>query len=363
MPYLFEGCNARTNNRVVTCCLNARGNGQTCAPCGRCEFRKIRRGRRYHCKNTTCMMSSYCWIHTFIKYGVKLFNSEFGKGLQATKDFVVGEFVAPLGGKPVDEYWEDIADEENTAVYGYKVEVLREPVTLHRRPGEFGFRLERGRSRRHPDWPISDRPLQRDQDLRVGVTVYRQGRVRQYLVHNDQWHDFLVTKRNQGGTLNNLYEFPEVEHARWDYNQFEAYVESDGIETADMDASCLRDVGSYANDSSVIAPDMNAGQDNEEYRSVIQRRNRANTKLAKYNPYPLRPEPSGWLVAYRPIEAGAEINVHYGRHYWERANEVKYGLKRVKANRTFAVENEPKGRRLFADEGTPCQLNRRRQAH
>jgi hypothetical protein len=78
--------------------------------CGQCPFeipgvptsrtRRLRADRR--CSRNVCIGREYCFQHRKKEYGVVVKDSEWvngGKGLFATENFRVGQFICPYGGK------------------------------------------------------------------------------------------------------------------------------------------------------------------------------------------------------------------------------------------------------------------------
>ena len=63
--------------------------------CDQCHFIKAD-GLR--CKIRTCTTGPYCWIHTRIKYGVRVKPAMFGKGLFAAREFQPNEKVGEYTG-------------------------------------------------------------------------------------------------------------------------------------------------------------------------------------------------------------------------------------------------------------------------
>jgi len=106
MPKRFQACTANQPRKaLMSCCLNTVGDGKKCTGCAKCT-QKTLEGKS--CSNTTCMDPFLCHVHMSKGLGVQLMDTDHGKGLQATRDFSVGEFIAPMGGKIMTDDWEDL---------------------------------------------------------------------------------------------------------------------------------------------------------------------------------------------------------------------------------------------------------------
>lgn len=378
MPVLFEGCSTRTDKRLMTCCLNAPGNGVSCGACPRCSFREQRGSTLYECKNATCMDTNYCWAHFRKLYGVKIIVTQFGKGLAATRDIPMGHIVAPMGGVSVrkNQNWEG---KKATPIYSYPLNVPdQKSLTFHRRPDRNNDGVRN--SVRNSDtvdgnsvgrgfiadlepvehlasgaagpivypqrWP-QVQPGLADQRLRVAVEVKvdikrKRKFWRQYLVRDTEFDLFqeeqiqrLARRLGEQVTpefrkehlTDTTLSFSDRNESLWNYNQFEAYIEFSQHKEVQLDATCLRRVGSYANDpSNIVAAERGGGLKVADPRRAEAE---ANAKIAANELFPLSPGHSGWLVATRDIKAGQQIQVFYGTGYWRAANAVKYDTKRV----------------------------------
>lgn len=323
----------------MTCCLNTTGATRGCSPCRRCAFRERRGSEVYHCKNTTCIESKYCWVHGRARYGVQIKEGTHGRSLFAARDFGVGDIIAPLGGAFIEDQWEDLVQGPATALYGYRVKTPVRPV-LHRRPDGHGtgFLANMPAHALRVAWPASE-PTAHDKHL-VLAAVQSRGRrgQRLFLVHQKEYELFMATLAHRVATRLGISQAvarrklwkqqPAYSDfiALFDPRQFEAYMDIARWAKSNLDASCNRGAGSYANDAATIrvAPDGEL---------VIQSQNRGavNAYIDGYGLYPL--DPSGWLRASKPIPAGTEILLEYGEKYWRNVHKVRYGLSTVKADR------------------------------
>lgn len=106
MPKRFQACTAKQPRKsLMSCCLNTVGDGKKCTGCAKCT-QKTSKGTS--CGNTTCMDPYLCHVHLPKRLGVKLIDTEHGKGLQATRDFLQGNMIAPMGGQITEGKWPDM---------------------------------------------------------------------------------------------------------------------------------------------------------------------------------------------------------------------------------------------------------------
>lgn len=304
----------------------------------------------------------YCWVHAKKVYGVKAIDSAYGKGLAAARDFAIGEYIAPLGGAADP----DLYPEKATGVYSYSVFVPHK-FGLHKRPGQsqaFNASLTPVSKQAHPQWPVWA-TTKSDESLRTALRLtMASGKERIYLVPEDDYATFVrqlkdrtlarrrVPRRSRATALRQLFVGTDndVEWAKaFNFDQFPAYLEGNksDLKLEAMDASCLRSLGSYANDPI----DLATGQ---------AHRNRANAHIDSIALYPLAPQPSAWLRAIKNIKAGDAILVSYGPEYWSGEGNVKYGTKRVPAAPpSYPIER--RGEPDVPDEPTQCTVGRRRR--
>jgi hypothetical protein len=114
MPQQFVAC---TDDKVlVKCCLNAGGRDGKCGPCPQCTYMI---GTR-RCKNPSCADSRLCHVHYKKMYGVKLIDTQYGKGLAATRNFSKNDLICPMGGRRVKaNHWTNQLPDDVTAPYSY----------------------------------------------------------------------------------------------------------------------------------------------------------------------------------------------------------------------------------------------------
>lgn len=355
MPKRFQGCTAKNRTRLMTCCLNAPGDGTACGPCPRCTYMI---GGTRRCRNTTCMDTALCHAHYGKKYGVALKKSTHGMGLFATRDFAPGDLIAPMGGREVEgRAWEDRwtgGTGERNSPYGY---TLTHPTSmrLKRRQGGGGYVRTADLAGR-ASWRNSRVRGEDRTNLRRAVATAN----RIYLVAQDDWEAFLddftrlardiikgplprarALVENMAGT-----EMEKTLGRGVDTRHFEAYLEVRGNREAVYDAACVRRVGSYANDPLVIRP-SGARKANLE---------KLNARITPVAPFPLaEPGERAWLVALTPIKAKDEIMVLYGDEYWSK-QDIVHGLSDVPVSRadfpdTVGVQNRP--RAPIGEDGEP----------
>lgn len=83
--------------------------------CGQCAA-TTRRGDQ--CKNRTCVVGPYCWIHTKIDEGFVVKKSTIpnaGKGLFAAEDFAKGEEIGQYRGEMITKQQADLIPDEQGA--------------------------------------------------------------------------------------------------------------------------------------------------------------------------------------------------------------------------------------------------------
>jgi hypothetical protein len=311
------------------------------------------------------MDTDYCWAHLKKVYGIKIVDSQFGKGLVATRNIPAGTLVAPLGGTPVrrNQSWEG-AKSTTTAIYSYPFNMPnntpKTPMTFHRRPGAPGFRADlepedhlasglAGPTVDRHNWPQAQ-PTAEEQRMRVAAEVKvdlkrRRKYFRQYLVRESEYGAFqeeqlrrLARRLGQDVTpafraehiTDTTLSFSDRNQSLWNYAQFEAYVEFGQHKEIQLDATCVRRAGSYANDPSEVVP-IPRGGGRMKVADSARAKAAANVKLTHDDLFPLAPHRTGWLVATRDIVAGEPIQFFYDRGYWTFVNSVKYGTKRVTA--------------------------------
>ena len=68
--------------------------------CQRCQKLKPN-GQR--CKNRVCMGVPFCWVHNKQYYGLQIRDSQFGKGLFATRNMPNGHWICPYVGEVITE--------------------------------------------------------------------------------------------------------------------------------------------------------------------------------------------------------------------------------------------------------------------
>lgn len=321
------------------------------------------------------MDTDYCWAHLKKVFGVKVVPSQFGKGLAAARNIPVGSLVAPLGGVQVrkNQSWEG---KKATPIYSYTLSIPDGVISFHRRPSTVvegtGFKSDlhpenelasgmAGEVVAHHNWPRVQ-PTEHDRQLRVAaevrVDLVRRPRFwRQYLVHASQYNTFqeeqvrrlahrlgqpeVTPEFRQEHITDSTLSFSNRNEALWNYNQFEAYIEFRQHKEIQLDATCLRRVGSYANDPSTIVPVARGG--GLKVADPARAEAEANVKIASNELFPLSASHTGWLVATRDIASGQPIQVFYGLGYWRTANAVKYDTKRVSV---FPRRNPGAGRTL-----------------
>lgn len=341
MPLRFQACTAKGRKsdrahraQLMTCCLNAPGDGKDCGACPRCKY-MVAGVRR--CKNTTCMDTDLCAAHYTKRYGVKLGKSAHGTGLFAVRDFQPGELIAPMGGRVVaGKPWEDrwAGERERSSPYGYTIE-HPSTMTLKRRQGPRGFVAAADLAPGAAQWRSSRITNQDRQLRRAAVTGDRI-----YLVAPDDWEAFLADaapiarrylKRSLPHAQAAVRDMMGTKLEKWlgknmDARQFEAYVETSGKRTVTYDAACVRRLGSYANDPVEL-------WDKTKLKGTPRRYNMeaVNARISPAAPFPLaRDEGLAWLIAVVPIEVTKvggrvrpeEILVPYGDKYWAKADIV-----------------------------------------
>jgi len=373
MPQKFVACD--DGSVAVQCCLNSAGDGKKCGACPQCEY-EIKPGKR--CKNTSCADSTYCHAHYKKMYGVKLINTQHGKGLQATRDIKIGNLICPLGGrrvKDVANYWVTKMEEraraegdakEVTSPYGYSMYDVFKGVTAMVRdaPMVEGYVPldQMGKLPATVKW----RQVKTNEEMQGIVDMRRalrlQGRIF-LLSSNDYqlfledalnaWYDSLTPKEKSKKRDEHIANFQmnaitgaddEAFAHFFDPRQFPVglkvkFLEKHG-ETTLFDAGCLRSVGSYAND----------GRDTSSAAAMEATKDRNNAVLSAVAPYPLE-EQKSWLVAEKDIPAGSEILVDYGANYWD-GEHVKHGLQSVKKSADFPQKNVPNRQKGVADVPT-----------
>jgi len=344
MPKQFVAC--EDGAVMVKCCLNAAGDGQKCGPCPRCTYM---RGTR-RCGNTSCADSRLCHIHYGMLYGVKLFDTAYGKGLMATRDFARGALICPVGGrrvKDVHAWWANSTD--STAPYAYTLDDAFGSYSLWVRnnPSVQGYVPAAQATTSEPQW--REVTTEAGRKALTGMRrAYRKGKT-VYLIDPADWETFVrdaarrARRRAQARVQEiNLeaggYDVSRVMHP----SQFAAKMVARVMEGPQIyDASCLRAVGSYSNDG-IDVSGRTRGRTN-------------NCTITPVSPFPLAQ--SGWLVATKAIRAGEEILNDYGLEYWT-TTQLQYGHKEVKKaagfGGTVGVEPASKGLPWRPAERTPC---------
>ena len=355
MPLLFQACKPSGSTtgpkmqRARVCCLNSKRldvpldpmSTPACRGCPQCAFIKPS-GER--CGNRTCW-ADMCHVHLPKVYGVRMSTCRFGRNLVATRKFKPGEIIAPMGGKPMSDNNDWLPGNTYTNPYAYPL-LSPKRYSLHKRRHDVHHqRFIPSGGIRNPTYRLSlvPRPDRTATFWRVAVVApKREGRTRLYLVQEPDWPVFLdelskkiVTPAVKKELANNLNKLnltnlniprrltPTNSDAAmfvsswWDLSQFGAYMEcsTNNFKSVVMDASCHRQAGSYANDPADIRfrPTRDGTTVGEILSENIQK---VNAYISAVAPYPLQNQPSGWLIAAKPIAEKEEVFVEYGRPYW-----------------------------------------------
>jgi hypothetical protein len=108
----FLFCDPEHNRVIYSCRIQ----------CQRCEAHSDKTGRR--CKNRTCFLLPYCWIHAKKYYGIESKPStipDSGRGMFATRPFAPGDYICPLGGAFVSKQDLDERYDKYTAPYAIRI--------------------------------------------------------------------------------------------------------------------------------------------------------------------------------------------------------------------------------------------------
>lgn len=358
MPQQFVAC--ADEKVLVKCCLNAAGRDGKCGPCPQCTHMI---GTR-RCKNPSCADSRLCHVHYKKQYGVRLVDTKYGKGLQATRNFAKNDLICPMGGRRVrSTHWTTKLPDNATAPYGYTLNEVYTQYTLELRnePSVEGYVPTKDASQlpREPAYTPLTTDQERDSFLDMR-RAYRDGDDI-YLVSEEDYDQFVTDavaalakrkpakgrKKVSKTRLNNIIrqdagEVPLAGVMR--PSQFAVRMRAKFLNGPQKyDASCLRGVGSYGNDGR-DATGKTAGRPN-------------NAILTPVSPYPLRQE--AWLVATEYIPADDEILVDYDEDYWNEG-QVPHTLKSVAKSPGFGgvqdVKRVEKGRQWLPDKDMKCPI-------
>jgi len=336
MPFLFQGCTTTNpSNKLMTCCLNTKGDGKKCAPCRRCTFRR----GEWRCSKTTCMDSKLCHIHYKLRFGVKLVDTQFGKGVVAEKYFHAGDLIVPMGGKKTTELsWEDSDGVERNSPYGYSINGDF-VYNLQVRNGNGGYILRNNVK----ETPVSWRNASKRNRRQFRRAFIDSSGKYMYMVSLGDWDIFLndvtmlymegLPKRKQTAAYRhnfkkrvNMLLADEIISQLLDPKQFEVRLEMLSLpKNVVYDASCIRRVGSYVND----AADITQGEGQQKI--IKQNLTMVNAIILGNSPFPM--QQGSWLMATKKIKKGDPILLSYGIEYWQ-DYDVKHKLMRVAANKT-----------------------------
>lgn len=356
MPQQFVACN--DDKVLVKCCLNAGGKDGKCGPCPQCTYMI---GTR-RCKNPSCADSRLCHVHYKKLYGVKLIDTQFGKGLAATRNFSKNDLICPMGGRRVKaNNWTNQLPDDVTAPYSYTLKDVFSQYNLELRDvptvdGYVPLKDAKGLPRGPAYTPVNS-VHERDSFLAMR-RAYRAGDVI-YLVAEDDYGRFItdavdaLSKRKPARGRRKVPK-PQLESIlRQDAGEVDlAGVMRPAQFAARMtvklhkgpqsfDAACLRSVGSYGNDGRDVTG-KGQGRPN-------------NAIITPVSPYPLRQE--AWLVATDDIRSGAEILVDYDEDYW-RQGHVQHDVKTVRKSPGFGgdIKRAAKGRHWVPEKAVKCPL-------
>lgn len=366
MPQQFVAC--EDDKVLVKCCLNAAGKAGKCGACPQCTHMI---GTR-RCKNTSCADSRLCHVHYKKLYGVKLMDTKYGKGLQATRNFSQNDLICPMGGRRVKAgHWTTKLPDDLTSPYSYRLNDVYKSYTLELRdePSVDGYvsLKDAGGLPAQPRYTPVNTKQERDSFLDMR-RAYMDGDD-MYLVSEQDYDAFIADavdalsktkpakgrKRIPKPQLNDILrqDVGEVDLSKvMKPSQFAVRMTvnlHDQPQT--YDASCLRGVGSYGND----------GRDATGKTSG--RRN--NAIVSPVSPYPLRQE--AWLVATADIPGGdpqksaaeKEILVDYGEEYWQEGH-VPHTIKVVKKSPGFGgirdVKQSAKGQQWLPERDVKCPI-------